>query len=52
MYFDEPAKPFDARIGGSLSTIMGAAAAFSILFFFWPAPLIESASAAAATLFP
>ena len=52
MYFDEPAKPFDARIGGRLSSIMGLATAFSILFFFWPAPLIDSAHAAAATLFP
>jgi NADH-quinone oxidoreductase subunit N len=51
MYFDEPAKPFDARIGGSLSLIMGVATAISIVFFFYPAPLIESASAAAATLF-
>jgi NADH-quinone oxidoreductase subunit N len=50
MYFDEPAKPFDRRIGGGLSLIMGAATAFSILFFFLPAPLIDSASAAAATL--
>jgi len=52
MYFDEPAQPFDRRIGGRLSTVMAAATAFSILFFFWPAPLIASASAAAATLFP
>jgi len=52
MYFDEPAQPFDGRIGGRLSTVMAAATAFSILFFFWPAPLIASASAAAATLFP
>jgi NADH-quinone oxidoreductase subunit N len=51
MYFDEPAKPFDQRIGGGLSLIMGAATVFSILFFFLPAPLIDSASAAAATLF-
>jgi NADH-quinone oxidoreductase subunit N len=51
MYFDEPAKPFDQRIGGRLSLIMGAATAFSILFFFLPWPLIDSASAAAATLF-
>src|SRR5262249_62027205 len=52
MYFDEPAKPFDRHIGGGLSLIMGAATVFSVLFFFLPAPLIDSASAAAAPPFP
>lgn len=51
MYFDEPAKPFDAPIGGALSFTMGAATILSVLFFFYPAPLIASAGEAAATLF-
>jgi NADH-quinone oxidoreductase subunit N len=51
MYFDEPAKPFDARMGGGLPWVMGIATALSLAFFFYPSPLIDSASAAAATLF-
>jgi NADH-quinone oxidoreductase subunit N len=51
MYFDEPAKPFDARMGGGLPWVIGVSTALSIAFFFYPMPLIDSASAAAATLF-
>ena len=51
MYFDEPVEAFDAPIERGLSLTMAAATTLSILFFFYPAPLIESASAAAATLF-
>jgi NADH-quinone oxidoreductase subunit N len=52
MYFDEPARPFDRDMSRSLGTIMAVATAFSVLFVLVPAPLVASASAAAAALFP
>jgi NADH-quinone oxidoreductase subunit N len=50
MYMDEPAKPF-APIPLKLQAVLGAAGLFNILFWFYPAPLIEAASAAAKSLF-
>ena len=52
IYFDEPKRPFDRDMGRGLSTVMGLATAFSILFVFIPAPLVASATSAAATLIP
>ncbi len=51
MYFDEPARPFDRDMGMSLSAIMTVATAFSVLYVFWPAPLLASADIAAQALF-
>jgi NADH-quinone oxidoreductase subunit N len=50
MYMDEPARPF-APIPFKLQAVLGAAGLFNILFWFYPAPLIEAASAAAKSLF-
>jgi NADH-quinone oxidoreductase subunit N len=50
MYMDEPAKPF-APIPLKLQAVLGAAGLFNIVFWFYPAPLIEAASAAAKSLF-
>jgi NADH-quinone oxidoreductase subunit N len=50
MYMDEPARPF-APIPLKLQAVFGAAGLFNILFWFYPAPLIEAASAAAKSLF-
>jgi NADH-quinone oxidoreductase subunit N len=50
MYMDEPARPF-APIPLKLQAVLGAAGLFNILFWFYPAPLIEAASAAAKSLF-
>jgi NADH-quinone oxidoreductase subunit N len=49
MYFDAPADPFAAR-PASLSLVMTASAAFTLLFFALPAPLVGAAHAAAAAL--
>jgi NADH-quinone oxidoreductase subunit N len=50
MYMDEPARPF-APIPLKLQAVLGAAGLFNILFWFYPAPLIEAARAAAKSLF-
>lgn len=51
MYFDETAEPFDRPAGMSLRVIMWGAAALVTFFVVYPAPLINSAGAAAAALF-
>jgi NADH-quinone oxidoreductase subunit N len=51
MYFDEAAEPFDRPAGMSLRVIMWGAAALVTFFIAYPAPLINSAAAAAAALF-
>jgi NADH-quinone oxidoreductase subunit N len=50
MYFDEPAPRF-APMGGDLKAVLGVAGLFNLLFFVYPAPLIEAATKAAASLF-
>ncbi len=49
MYFDAPAGSFAAR-PASLSLVMAVTAAFTLLFFLAPAPLVGAAQAAAAAL--
>ena len=49
MYFDAPADSFAARTP-SLSLVMAGSAAFTLLFFALPAPLVGAAQAAAASL--
>ena len=52
MYFDEAADPFDSPVGGEISLIVAATSLFVLLYFAYPAPLLNSAQAAASALFP
>ncbi len=51
MYFDEAEEPLDRPSSRVLRTVMAVAAIFTALFIFYPAPLVNSAGAAAASLF-
>ena len=51
MYFDEVAEPLDRPSSRSLRMVMAVAAILTALFIFYPAPLYNSAGAAAASLF-
>lgn len=51
MYFDEPAAPFEQPMAGDVRLVLGLAAVFVTLFFVYPSPLLDSASAAAGSLF-
>ncbi len=51
MYFDEPAPAFDRAEGGPRA-VLAVAAFLVMLFFVWPAPLLDSAAVAASALFP
>jgi NADH-quinone oxidoreductase subunit N len=50
MYFDEPAPGFNA-MPGELKVVLGVAGLINLLFFLYPAPLIEAAGVAARSLF-
>jgi len=50
MYFDEPAKGFNP-VPGELKAVLGIAGLFNLLYFLYPAPLINAASVAAKSLF-
>jgi len=50
MYFDEPAAAFKP-MPGELKAVLGIAGLFNLLFFVYPAPLIEAAGVAARSLF-
>jgi NADH-quinone oxidoreductase subunit N len=50
MYFDEPAKGFEP-MPPELRTVLAVTGLFNLLFFIYPGPLIEAASAAAKSLF-
>ena len=52
MYFDDPAEPFERPIGTEMTVVMGGAGIFTMFFFVYPAPLLNTAQAAAAALFP
>ena len=52
MYFDEPAEPFDVPITVELRVVMLVCAVLVTFFIFYPAPLLNTAGAAAATLLP
>ena len=52
MYFDEPVETLDSPLGLSAAGIMGVTAVAILLFFLVPGPLVETAGAAAASLFP
>ena len=50
MYFDEPAKGFEP-MPVELKAVLGVTGLFNLLYFIYPAPLLEAASAAAKSLF-
>jgi NADH-quinone oxidoreductase subunit N len=50
MYFDDPAKSF-LPMRGELKATLAVTGLFNILFFVYPAPLVEAATAAAKSLF-
>ena len=50
MYFDEPAPGFKP-MPGELKAVLGVAGLFKLLFFVYPAPLVNAATAAAKSLF-
>jgi len=52
IYFDEPAEPFVGPIGIEMRAILTVTGAFIVFFALYPAPVIDSAQAAAAALLP
>ncbi len=50
MYFDEPHKSFEP-MPGEQALVLGVAGLFNLLFFVWPAPLVDAATLAAKSLF-
>jgi NADH-quinone oxidoreductase subunit N len=50
MYFDEPAKPFEP-MPYELKAVLAVTGLFNLLFFVYPSPLVDAASAAAKSLF-
>jgi NADH-quinone oxidoreductase subunit N len=50
MYFDEPVQNFDS-MPGLLRLTLAVAGVINLLFFAWPAPLLNAANAAAKSLF-
>jgi len=51
MYFDEPAAPFDQPLPREIRIVLGLASVVVLFFFAYPAPLLDSAAAAAGSLF-
>ena len=52
IYFDEPAPAFEQRMGLSLASIIAVSGIFTVFFIVGAGPLVNSAAAAAAALFP
>ena len=52
MYFDEAGEAFDRAGSSALSTVMAVSTLVVLVFTFLPAPLVNSAKAAALVLFP
>jgi NADH-quinone oxidoreductase subunit N len=50
MYFDEPAKGF-SPMAAELKAVLAVSGLFNLLFFVYPGPLVEAATAAAKSLF-
>jgi NADH-quinone oxidoreductase subunit N len=50
MYFDEPARAFEP-MPRELGAVLAVTGLFNLLFFAYPAPLVEAATAAARSLF-
>jgi NADH-quinone oxidoreductase subunit N len=51
MYFDEPVEALDRPIGRPLAVVLTVSTLFMLLFWIYPSPLVDSASAASAVLF-
>ncbi|MFQ5938933.1 MAG: NADH-quinone oxidoreductase subunit NuoN [Alphaproteobacteria bacterium] len=51
MYFDEPVEAFDRPIGRGMGAILVGTGVFTLFFFAYPGPVLNSAAAAAAALF-
>ena len=51
MYFDEPAPAFDRPLGAPLGIVLAISSLFTLLFFIFPAPLVNAAGVAATALF-
>ena len=51
MYFDEPTTAFDRPIGAKLGVVLAISSLFTLLFFIYPAPLVQAAGVAATALF-
>jgi len=52
MYFDAPGEKFATPLGRELAVVMAGTTLFTLLFFVWPAPLVQAAAAAARALLP
>ncbi|MCH2395147.1 NADH-quinone oxidoreductase subunit NuoN [Oceanibaculum sp.] len=52
MYFDEPVEELDSPVRRELGTVIAVSGLFTLLFFLWPAPILNGAAQAAAALFP
>jgi NADH-quinone oxidoreductase subunit N len=52
MYFDEVAEPMDRALGRPVRLVMLGSSMLILLFFLYPEPVLSSAEAAAAALFP
>lgn len=52
MYFDEAAESFDRGTSKALAVVLAVTAVVNVVFFVVPGPLLTSAKAAAAVLFP
>ena len=52
MYFDEPVEELDSPVRRELGTVITVSGLFTLLFFLWPAPILNGAAQAAAALFP
>jgi NADH-quinone oxidoreductase subunit N len=52
MYFDEASEPLAKPVRGELGAVMTVTGLFTMLFFIWPAPLLNMAGVAAKALFP
>ena len=51
MYFDEPTEAFDRPVEPMMAGILTVTGVFTLLFFAFPAPILQAASRAAETLF-
>ncbi|KZD09855.1 NADH-quinone oxidoreductase subunit NuoN [Oceanibaculum pacificum] len=51
MYFDEPVETLDRPIGREMGAVIAVSGLFTLLFFVWPAPILNAAAQAAASLF-
>jgi NADH-quinone oxidoreductase subunit N len=50
MYFDDPGQPLDSIPGIGVPSVLAITAACMIIFTIWPAPIVDSATAAARSL--